>query len=90
LQKFLNITFVSSNRCAAEHRGTRDLLIIIALRLSIYVWLFGAAHFVFEGTTSILDCWKKDYCLNKYDRLCPAIPRLQGRIPARVNPKVGR
>ena len=60
LQKFLNSTFLSRLGCKVEWRGTRDLLIIIALRLSIDVWFFGAAHFGFEGAASILDRWKNE------------------------------
>jgi len=71
LQKFLNTTFFSSLGCKEKWRGTRDLLIIIALRLSMNVWLCAAAHFGFQGTASILDRWKKDDGSNKYDRLCP-------------------
>jgi hypothetical protein len=37
------------------------VIAIIALRLSINVWLFGAAHIGFQGEASILDRWKKDY-----------------------------
>jgi hypothetical protein len=59
LQKFLNATFFSSNGCTAEHRCTRDF-IVIALRLSINVWLFGAVHIGFEGAASILYRWKND------------------------------
>ena len=62
LQKFLNSTFLGPLGCKVEWLGTRDLLIIIALKLSIDVWLFGAAHWGFpkEGAASILDRWKND------------------------------
>ncbi len=58
LQKFLNTNFFSSSSkgCFPEHRGTRNF-IVIALRLSITVWLFGAAHIGFQGNASILDYW---------------------------------
>jgi hypothetical protein len=89
LQKFLNATFFSSKGCFPEHRGTRDF-IVIALRLSINVWLFWqrisdlrAQHpFFIAGRrttdrTSMTDC-------------ALTIPRLQEPTPARVNPTVGR
>jgi hypothetical protein len=85
LQKFLNATFFSSNGCTAEHRGTRDF-IIIALRLSINVWLFGAAHIGFEGAASILHRWKNDDGSNKYDRLCPDDPKASRTYPCKSEP----
>ena len=85
LQKFLNATFFSSNGCTAEHRGTRDF-IMIALRLSINVWLFGAAHIGFEGAASILHRWKNDDGSNKYDRLCPDCPKASRTYPCKSEP----
>ena len=77
LQKWLNSLFLGPLGCKAEFRGTRDLLIIIALRLSIDVWFFGAAHMGFsqdftqDGAASILDRWKNEDGSRKYKRLCP-------------------
>ena len=77
LQKWLNSLFLGPLGCKAEFRGTRDLLIIIALRLSIDVWFFGAAHMGFsqdftqDGAASILDRWKNEDGSRKYKQLCP-------------------
>jgi hypothetical protein len=96
LQKWLNSLFLGPLGCKAEFRGTRDLLIIIALRLSIDVWFFGAAHMGFsqdftqDGAASILDRWKKEDGSRKYKRLCPDDSKDSRFYPCKLKTTVKR
>ena len=65
-------TLHSSVHWDAQNRGeVRELRIIVALRLSVDVWLFGTALIGFEVGESILDRWKDDTGKRKYAKLCP-------------------
>ena len=63
----------------------RDLRIIIALRLSADVWLFGTEAFGFKANESMLDRWKDDTGKHKYTRLCPDDPRVKS-YPCKSEP----
>lgn len=60
---------------ARQGSEVRDLHIIIVLRLSVDVWLFGTELIGLKDTQSILDRWKDDAGKHKYTKLCPDDPR---------------
>ena len=70
-----------------KYSEVRDLRIIIALRLSADVWLFGTAAFGFKDNESMLDRWKDDTGQHKYTRLCPDDPRAKSKsYPCKSEP----
>ena len=65
-------TLHSSVHWGAQKSGeVRDLRIVIALRLSIDVWLFGTAHVGLAGSASILDRWKNEDGTHKFAKFSP-------------------